>query len=262
MNVKPPLITNGQSAEVVEPGKGALNHPSVSSQLLATLDTFAGYTRSDASLAEGCSVSLGVVPFVGVHFDRALSRSTSFAVQRRNGIHHLLKHRGVRHVRSRAFYGQWYASPFDHKVALRAWFSPIRRVWACSFAPFFTPLAGMVAESTDALDQPICPASLSLSKSSLCSFFQTPASCQSLSLRQQVMPQPQPISCGSISHCKPDLSTNTIPVSAVRSGIRGRPPLGLGGSAGKSGSITFHNSSDINRFAIPNSTASHGPGFC
>jgi hypothetical protein len=260
MYVKPSLISNGQSPKSVEPGKRALHYPSVPSQLLATLYPSPGNTRSDTSLAKSPSVSLRIVPFVSVHLDRTLSRTTSSAVQRRNGIYHLLQHRRVPNVRSSAFYGQWYASSLDHKMALRAWFTPIRRVWACCLAPFFTPLAGIVAESTEALDQPISPASLSLSKSSLCSFFHTSASCQSLRRRQQVMPLPQPISWGSISHCKPDLSTNTMPVRTARSGIRGRPPFGLGGSGGKSGLITFHNSSDINRFAISNSTKL--PGFC
>jgi len=260
MNVKPSLITNGQSAEVVEPSKGALDHPSVPSQLLATLDASPRNTRGDASLAKGLPVSLRVIPFVSVYFDRTLAWTTSSAVQRRDSIYHLFQHRGVRNVRPRTLYGKRYTPSLDHKMALRAWFALIRRVRSCSLAPFFTPLAGTVAESTEALDQPISPASLSFSSSSLCSFFHTPACCQSLRRRQQVMPLPQPISCGNISHCKPDLSTNTIPVRAARSGIRGRPPFGLGGSGGKSGSITSHNSSDISIFAIPNFTKLCG--FC
>jgi hypothetical protein len=264
MYVKPSLITNSQSPKSVEPGKRALHNPSVAPQLLATLDASPRNPRGDASLAKGLPVSLRIIPFVRMHFDRTLAWTTSSPVQGRDSIYHiiyhLLQHRGVRNVRSCTPHRQWYTSSTDHKMALRAWFALIRRVWACSLLPFFTPLAGTVAESTEALDQPISPASLSLSSSSLCSFFHTPACCQSLRRRQQVMPLPQPISWGNISHCKPDLSTNTMPVSAARSAIRGRPPLGLGGSGGKSGSITFHNSSDISIFAIPNFTKLHR--FC
>ena len=54
---------------------------------------------------------------------------------------------------------------------------------------------------------------------------------------------PQPISWGSISQGMPVFSTNRMPVSAARSGTRGLPPLGLGGSSGSSGSATPHSSS-------------------
>jgi hypothetical protein len=43
---------------------------------------------------------------------------------------------------------------------------------------------------------------------------------------------------GSNSQGVPERSTSRMPVSTARSLIRGRPPLGLGGSGGRSGSIT------------------------
>ena len=53
--------------------------------------------------------------------------------------------------------------------------------------------------------------------------------------------RPAAISAGSISHGRPDLSTNRMPVSAARSGRRGLPPFGLGGSGGGSGVIAARN---------------------
>ncbi len=253
MNIEPPLVTYGQAAELVEPCEGALHHPTVPPQLLAALYPSSGYPRNDASLPHCLSVGLGVVSLVCMHLVRALSRSASSTFEWWDSIYHLFQHLGVRYVSSCCLYSQGYSASFDHKMPLRAWFSLIRRVRPCSLvslAPFFTPLALTVCESTEALDQPISPPSLRLSSSSLCSFFQTPAFCQSLMRLQQVIPEPQPISWGSISHCKPDLSTNIIPVSAARSGMRGLPPLGLGRSGGKSGSIISHNSSAIRVFAI------------
>ncbi len=79
---------------------------------------------------------------------------------------------------------------------------------------------------------------------------QTPAACQSRRRRQQVTPEPQPISWGSISQGMPDFSTKMMPVSAARSGTRGRPPLGLGGSGGNRGSTIAHNSSGTSGFFI------------
>jgi hypothetical protein len=48
----------------------------------------------------------------------------------------------------------------------------------------------------------------------------------------------------------PLLSTKRMPVKAARSGTRGRPPLGLGGSGGKSGAIVSHNVSLTNGLLI------------
>ena len=260
MDVQPSLVTYSQPAKAVEPCERALHNPAVPSQLLAALDTSSSNPRYDASLAQGFSVSPGVVPFIGMQFDRALAWSASSlhtSPDRSNGINHLLQHSSVRYISARTLQGERYASSTDHNMALRAWFAFIRRVRADALLfslPFFTPLALTVCESKEALDQSISPSWLRVSSSALCNFSHTPAFSQSRSLRQQVIPEPQPISCGSISHCKPDLSTNTMPVRAARFGIRGLPPLGLGGSGGNSGSITSHNSSGISGFAMPNST--------
>jgi hypothetical protein len=256
MDIQPSLITYSQPAEAVEPCECALDNPSVPPQLLTALDTSPGNARCDTSFAKGGPIPFRVVPFVSMHLVRALARPAPPTLQRRNGIYHLLQHRGVGHVSSRTLQRQWYSSSADHKMALRTWFSLIRRVLAYCLFPLFTPLALTVCESKEALDQSISPAWLRLSSSSLCNFSHTPAFSQSRSRRQQVIPDPQPISCGSISHCRPDLRTNTMPVSAARFAMRGLPPFGLGGSRGNSGSITSHNSSGTSGFAMPNFTKS------
>ena len=90
----------------------------------------------------------------------------------------------------------------------------------------------------------------------LVSAAQTPATCQSRSRRQQLIPDPQPISAGSISQGRPDFSTNKMPVSAARSESRGRPPFGFGRSRGSSGSIAAQRSSGTRGFAMPGVTLS------
>lgn len=248
MNIEPSLVTNGQASEVVEPSEGSLHYPTVLAKLLAALNSASGDTRSDPSLSQRLPVSFRVVSFVSMHLLRSLTRSASFSFDGRNGINHRLQHLGIVNVGSGASYREGYSPSTDHKMALRAWFALIRRIRTDCFAPF---LARILAESKHARSQPISPASFSLLSNTWCSFPQTPACCQSRRRRQQVMPLPQPISWGSISHCKPVRSTNKIPVSTARLEIRGRPPLGLGGSGGKSGSITSHNSSVSSGFAIP-----------
>jgi hypothetical protein len=64
------------------------------------------------------------------------------------------------------------------------------------------------------------------------------------------MPQPQPISRGSIAQGMPDFRTNRMPASALRSSARGRPPLGRGRGGGRSGATTAHSSSETSALAI------------
>jgi hypothetical protein len=135
----------------------------------------------------------------------------------------------------------------DHNVALRALLSLIRRILAGLSA---LPGAGTLAESKDALSQSIWSALPSRSNKVRCNCSHTPASCHSLSLRQQVIPEPQPISLGNISQGIPLLSTNRMPVRAARLSMRGLPPWGLGGSSGSSGSITSHSSSVTSSLAM------------
>lgn len=72
-------------------------------------------------------------------------------------------------------------------------------VWVGGTDPLFpTPIAGIDWESTDARDQSIWSVQPSWSRRTWWSFCQTPASCQSRNRGQQIMPQPQFISWGSI----------------------------------------------------------------
>jgi hypothetical protein len=242
MNIKPSLIANGQPTVAVEPGKGTLNDPTMPAQPLATLHSSTGYARNDAPVPQGFSTYSEVVRFVRVqlHWPPAATTSAELLLDGADSIYYLDKHLAVMHIGSRTDYRKRYSLPVDHNMALRSRFSFIRRIWAGCFAPF---LAAMLAESTEARDQSILPASPNLSSSTWWSCSHTPARCQSRRRRQQVIPLPQPISGGNNSQGKPALSTNMMPVRAARLGIRGRPPFGLSGSGGSSGAITSHNSS-------------------
>src|SRR4029453_1888128 len=134
-----------------------------------------------------------------------------------------------------------------NKVALRALLSLIRRILAGFWAPL---LAGRAAESSEARSQSIWSASPRRSRRTRCSLSHTPASCHSLKRRQQVIPEPQPISWGSISQGMPLFSTKTMPVRAARLSMRGLPPWGFGGSGGRSGSMVSHNSSVTSYLAM------------
>jgi hypothetical protein len=150
-------------------------------------------------------------------------------------------------VRCRKHHRERDASSVRNKVALRALLSFIRRIRS----GFWTPLlAGMEAESSEARSHSIWSASPRRSRRTRLSLSHTPASCHSFKRRQQVMPDPQPISFGSISQGIALFSTKTIPVRAARSSMRGLPPWGFGGSGGRSASMVSHSSSVTSSLAI------------
>jgi hypothetical protein len=162
-------------------------------------------------------------------------------------IEEFFKDHRVVDVCGREHYRERDAPSVRNKVALRALLSFICRIRCGFWAPL---LAGMEAESSEARSQSIWSASPRRSRRTRCSFSHTPASCHSFKRRQQVIPDPQPISFGSISQGIPLFSTKTMPVRAARSSMRGLPPWGFGGSGGRSGSMVSHSSSVTSSLAI------------
>jgi hypothetical protein len=119
----------------------------------------------------------------------------------------------------------------------------------------------MLAESRHARLQSIRSAAPKRSRSVRCSASQTPASRQSRSRRQQVMPEPQPSSWGSHSQGMPVFSTKMMPVRQARSAIRGRPPFGLGGSGGNKGWMISQSSSGTSGLLMLDHDAGSIPSF-
>jgi hypothetical protein len=240
MNIGPPFIAHAQPPEVIEPGQGALDHPTVATEALTAVDPLAGDTHADVAVPQRLATARDVVGLVGVGFVGALAAAAVGLLDGRDGIEQLLKDHRVVAIGAGQELGQREAGPLDHNMALRARFAAVRWVGPDEIAPL---LAGMLALSNETRLQSIRSASPRRSSNVRCNASQTPASCQSRTRRQQVMPEPQPSSCGNISHGMPDLSTKTMPVKQSRSGTRGRPPLGLGGSDGSSGATIAHSSS-------------------
>jgi hypothetical protein len=133
-------------------------------------------------------------------------------------------------------------------VALRARLAPVGGIGTGVCPPFG---AGTEEASTQALDQSIWSAMLSLSRSRRCSLSQMSACCQSLRRRQQVMPDPHPISFGKYSQGMPVKRTNRMPVRVARLGMGGLPPFGLGrSSGGRMGAMTAQSSSSRSGLAM------------
>jgi hypothetical protein len=128
----------------------------------------------------------------------------------------------------------------DDQVVLGTGLATVGRVRPALLAPL---LARTLRLSRLARLQSIAASSPSQLRTLACKRSQTPATCQSLSRRQHVAPLPQPSSFGSSRQGHPVRRTKTMPPRAARSGTRGRPPLGLGGSFGKRGSMASQRSS-------------------
>lgn len=254
MHIEPSFVADDQSPELAEPGESALHNPPVPTESFAALDTTSSYARCDAPLAQSSPASGVVVPFICMQLGRSLSSSSANSLRfldRLDSINHISESVAVMNVGRSTDYCERNAFGFDHKMALRRRFSFICWIGAGTSGTFAPFLAAIVAESTEALDQSILPASPSLSNSTWWRRSHTPASCQSFKRRQQVLPLPQPISGGRYDQGSPVLSTKMMPVSAARLATLGRPPFGLAGSGGNSGSITSQNSSLSIGFAIP-----------
>jgi hypothetical protein len=243
VDVRSSLIAHRQPAIPAKPRQRSLHYPSVPSQSLARVDTPPGDTRGYAPLPQGLSATREVVAFVGMQLLGTLPRSartTARLPDRLDAIYSLLQELGVVDVCGAEYYRERDASSVRNNMALRARLCLIRRIRSGLLAPL---LAGTLAESKDALSQSITSASPRRSKSTRCSSSHTPASCQSRKRRQQVEPEPQPISLGSISQGIPLFKMKTMPLRAARSSTRGLPPLSLGGSGGKRGSMISQRSS-------------------
>jgi hypothetical protein len=254
MNIIQPLISNPQPPIIVEPTSRALNYPAVTAQSLTAIYTFASYPHFYTSLADCSTTSWIIIPFVTVQLLRPLARTPFGSLNRFNCINHPSKHLRVVNVSRSLSYCYRDALSVDHNMALRARFAAIRRIRPGRRAPFG---AGTENESIQARLQSILSESPSLSNNCWWSLRHTPDLFQSLSLRQQVTPEPQPISGGSIAQGMPLRRTKIIPRKASRLETGGRPPFGLGRSSGSKGWMTFHNSSETNGFDIAVDSIKH-----
>jgi hypothetical protein len=241
------FVANAEAAELMQPGNRSFNHPASFTQSTAMFGVPTSQVRSNTTAAKFVAVRLRIVTTVSLDASGSMTWPTCLAGDRRNGFHQRQKLSYVVRVRAGKRSGQWNARRIRNDMVLAPRFAAIRRVRA-GFCPPST--ARTLELSTTARDQSIWSAALSSVSNNSCSRSQTPAACQSRNRRQQVIPHPQPNSCGSIAHGMPLRSTNNIPVSASRLPIGGRPPFWEAVTAGSNGSTRSHNRSETNGFAM------------
>jgi hypothetical protein len=236
------FITNAESPILMQPRQGALHDPTKHAQATAVLGVALGQNRNDPTLTESLAMRLGIVGAVSLDALGAPPRRTGFAADRWDSVYERQQLGNVMPVRPRGLRGQGDAVAVGDEVMFRAFLAAIGGVGSGVRPP---KTARTEAESTTAWDQSILSAPFRCASRSWCSSSQTPAFCQSRKRRQQVMPQPQPISWGRYSQGIPVFNTKRMPVRAsrlptgLRPGWRNRRGLALG----KIGSMRDHNSS-------------------
>ena len=241
--IGPPLVAHAQPTKAEQPGKRALHHPAVPPKPLGGVNPAASNAWGDAASVQGTADLRRVVGLVGMELGRALLRTPGSPTRPDDGrdavneCYQLGRIVGVGRGEADC---QRDAVAIDHQVVLGARLAPVDRVRAGLLAPL---LARTLRLSRLARPQSMAASSPNQFSSVSCSRCQTPACCQSRSRRQQVVPLPQPSSLASNRQGQPVRRTKMMPPRAARSGSRGRPPFGLGGSWGSRGPMPSQRSS-------------------
>jgi hypothetical protein len=234
----------------MQPGQGALNDPPGSAEAAAMGAAAFGELRGDASAPELIAMRLRVVAAVALDESGFVDGPTGAPAERRHRIDQRQQLRHVVSVCGRQERDERNPVRVGENMMFRPGLAAIGRVRSS----FFPPRSARSDElSTTARARSSWPRRRNSLSSAVWRRFQTPARCQRTSRRQQVVPDPQPISRGSMFHGIPLRNTNRMPVSTARSGIGARPAYCRlrGRRFGSSGSIRVHNASSIKAWGMP-----------
>ena len=220
MDVGAAVVADEQSAALMEPGEGAFHDPAVTAKSGAVLAFAVCNHGFDASPPELLTVLFGVVGAVCKQTIGPASRPAVTTADGRDQVDEWQQLRDVVPVTAGQRPRQRKPATVGQQVVLGARTAPVDRARPDLAAPFF---AWIWLESATARDQSSSPAACKSANSTPCSRSQTPASCQTRNLRQQVIPDPKPSCCGRCSHAIPVCNTNKIPHNTLRSSRGLRP---------------------------------------
>ena len=250
MNIAAAFISLPQAFELVKPGQTAFNNPASFAQSAAVFSIASCQKWDYAQFPQNFSQRFTMVSTITLKSTWSLLRTARLATDGWDGIYQRQCLGNIMPIGSSEFMGQRGAVCIGDQVMLGTRFTPICGVRA-GFLPPKT--ARIEDESTIALEKSIWSALRNSARRIWCILSQTPAFCQSRNRRQQVMPLPQPISCGKYSQPMPVLSTKRIPVRAAQSETGLRPGYrNLRLRLGIIGSIRNHNCSFNIGFAMSN----------
>ncbi len=246
MNGGAPLVADIESAIAMEPSQGTLDDPSGAAQAAAVGRTAFGEGRADSAGVEHAAMRLRIVRAVALDQAGFAARAPGAAPQGRDGVNERQQLGDVVAVRGGQDRGEGDAARLGQNVMFRPFLAAIGRVRSSFFPP---RNARTEALSTMARARSSCPRCRSSANSVVCKRFHTPARCHAARRRQHVLPEPHPISLGSICHGKPERSTKMMPVRVARSSSGRRPARWPRRRRrfGRSGAIRAHSASSISR---------------
>ena len=240
------FVAKVETAKLMKPSDRAFDHPSRSAEAASVRGAAFREGGLNALAVQRLAVRLRIVAAVALHQGRFSSRTAGAAAQRRNARHQGQELRHVVSIGGRQDGGQRNAPCLGENVMFRPRLTAIG--WVRS--SFFPPRSARTeALSTMVRARSSSPRWRNSVRRAAWSRRHTPARCHRTSRRQHVLPEPQPISFGSICHGIPLRNTNKIPVNAARSATRGRPMFlnRRWGGFGNNGSIRRHKASSIRR---------------
>lgn len=213
MNKVQPFVAHLQAPELVQPRERAFDDPARLAQSAAMRGTPLRQNRRNAQSALRAAMGAGVVGTVALDTIGALSGAPAAARKRRDRSDERNELGYIMGIGRRERRRERDAPCVADEVVLAARFAPVSGIGA----GFFPPCRARTEElSTIVRDHSICSAACNRVSNTRCNRAHTPARCHATKRRQQLTPEPQPISSGSAAHGMPVRSTNRIPVSACR----------------------------------------------
>ncbi len=250
MDLGQSLVADSQTMEIMEPGMSTFDYPSILSKSAAMFSAALCENRFNTPIAQFLSVCFGVISAICIDHLRLLQGATAYATDDWNRVDERQQLCDVMAIRTGQDDRERHPVCVGRDMVLGA---RSRTVYGVRPSFWPAPIARTEDESTTTRDKSIWPAARNSASSSSCNRSQTPASCQSRKRRQQVTPEPQPISAGRSRQRSPVRNTNTMPLNAARSGTGLRPGYFSRRAFGwgSKGSIRCHNSSSMIGLSIP-----------
>jgi len=234
------LIADLESAFLSEPSQRSLYDKSELAQTTA-MDFAAhlGDQRLHTAITDTRQDLRSPIGSIALEDLRPPARSSQETLNGRDGVQEIQRRHGVVDVGRTDLNDEGNPVGVCYEMAFTASFGSVGWVWPGVDPP---KTARIEALSTTARDQSISPKRPKALRRRWCSSPQMPSAVQRSSRLQHVQPLPQPNSAGRSFQGIPDFRTNRMPAKHLRSGTRGRPPLGRGTSIGRSGAISFQSS--------------------
>jgi hypothetical protein len=246
VDVGPFVVADAQTAELIQPGERPLDDPAPPPQAAAVLGATHRQQRQNMTCAQAAPDRCRIIAAVAEHADRPAARSAVSTLQGRNGIDEGQGFLRVISIRAGQADRKWDALAITDQMAFAPAFGAIGGIRTCLRAATDGPHRATVNDGTRPINVAVArqPAQ-KREVHQIPDAFLLPIA--------QASPTGHPRSA-------PQLLRQHLPrnpaaqheenAGEAQSGMRGRPPFGRGGEAGRSGSMRSHSASGNSTAAI------------